>query len=151
MNQIKIFILAFSLFSCALFIPGLSEYNKAKKYYNNRSYDLAVEYSYSSLLKKIDNEKAIQLFELSFTSAVNSHNSALSSLFKIEDDSKWPEIVKEYKSLMNLNNIIKELKPLLERELSYSDAKEKLNSFINLLLIQDNFKSGKVKIDVDPY
>tara|TARA_X000000950_G_C13671804_1_gene560282 strand:- start:526 stop:798 length:273 start_codon:yes stop_codon:yes gene_type:complete len=39
----------------------------------------------------------------------------------------------------------------LERELSYSDAKEKLNSFINLLLIQDNFKSGKVKIDVDPY
>ena len=119
MNRIKILFLSFSLFSCALFIPGLSEYNKAKKYYNNRSYDLAVEYSYSSLLKKIDNEKAIQLFELSFASAVNSHNSALSSLFKIEDDSKWPEIVKEYKSLMNLNNIIKELKPLLERELSY--------------------------------
>ena len=119
MNRIKVLFLSFSLFSCALFIPGLSEYNKAKKYYNNRSYDLAVEYSYSSLLRKIDNEKAIQLFELSFTSAVNSHNTALSSLFKIEDDSKWPEIVKEYKALMKLNGIIKELKPLLERELSY--------------------------------
>ena len=89
MNRIKVLFLSFSLFSCALFIPGLSEYNKAKKYYNNRSYDLAVEYSYSSLLRKIDNEKAIQLFELSFTSAVNSHNTALSSLFKIEDDSMF--------------------------------------------------------------
>ena len=30
-----------------------------------------------------------------------------------------PDIVKEYKSLVKLNDIIKELKPLLEKELSY--------------------------------
>ena len=119
MNRIKILILSLSLFSCALFIPGYSDYNKAKKYYNNRSYDLAVEYAYSSLLRKVDNKKAIKLFELSFTNAVSNHISALSSLFKIEADSKWPDIVKEYKSLIKLNGIIKELKPLLEKELSY--------------------------------
>ena len=100
MNRIKILILSLSLFSCALFIPGYSDYNKAKKYYNNRSYDLAVEYAYSSLLRKVDNKKAIKLFELSFTNAVSNHISALSLLFKIEGDSKWPDVVKEYKSLI---------------------------------------------------
>ena len=119
MNYFKILIISLSFFSCALFIPGHSEYNKAKKYYNDRSYDLAVEYAYSSLLIKIDNEKAIKLFELSFTNAVDNHNSTLGSLFKIADDSKWPGIAKEYRSLMKLNDIIKKLKPLLEKELSY--------------------------------
>ena len=119
MNHIKILIISLSLFSCALFIPGHSEYSKAKKYYNDRSYDLAVEYAYSSLLIKTDNEKAIKLFELSFTNAVDYHNSTIGSLFKIADDSKWPGIAKEYRSLMKLNDIIRKLKPLLEKELSY--------------------------------
>ena len=54
------------IFSCALFIPGLSDYNSAKKQFRIGQFDVAAYHSYNSLLKNLDNKKAFDLFELSF-------------------------------------------------------------------------------------
>ena len=39
----------------------------------------------------------------------------------------------------------------VERDLSYSDSKQKLRRFVNGLLSHDNFKGVKVRLDVDPF
>ena len=39
----------------------------------------------------------------------------------------------------------------VERDLSYSDSKQKLSRFVNGLLSHDNFKGVKVRVDVDPF
>jgi len=39
----------------------------------------------------------------------------------------------------------------VERDLSYSDSKQKLIRFVNGLLSDDNFKGVKVRVDVDPF
>ena len=109
-------LLNFSLliiFSCALFIPGLSDYNSAKKQFRIGQFDVAAYHSYNSLLKKIDNKKAFDLFELSFNLAIDNHNKRLSELFKVSDESKWPEIVNIYKSLTQLNQYLTTLKPII--------------------------------------
>ena len=112
-------LLNFSLliiFSCALFIPGLSDYNNAKKQFRIGQFDVAAFHSYNSLLKKIDNKKAFDLFELSFNLATDNHNKRLSELFKISDESKWPEIVSIYKSLTQLNQYLTTLKPIIDKQ-----------------------------------
>ncbi len=109
----KRFLLFFSIliiFSCALFIPGLSDYNSAKKQFRIGQFDVAAYHSYNSLLKKIDNKKAFDLFELSYNLATDNHNKRLSELFKISDESKWPEIVSIYKSLTQLKSILDHIK-----------------------------------------
>ena len=55
-------LLNFSLlviFSCALFIPGLSDYNSAKKQFRIGQFDVAAYHSYNSLLKNCSNKKNI--------------------------------------------------------------------------------------------
>ena len=39
----------------------------------------------------------------------------------------------------------------IERKLSYPDAKDKLNKFVNAVLSQQNFRGTKIKVDVDPF
>ena len=39
----------------------------------------------------------------------------------------------------------------VERKLSYPDAKDKLNRFVNAVLSQQNLRGTKIKVDVDPF
>ena len=92
------------------------DYNSAKKQFRIGQFDVAAYHSYNSLLKKIDNKKAFDLFELSFNLATDNHNKRLSELFKISDESKWPEIVSIYKSLTQLNQYLTTLKPIIDKQ-----------------------------------
>ena len=57
--------------SCAVFIPGYSDYSTAKKYFKRGQFDLAASHLTKSLTLKPNNKKAIQLFELSYINAVD--------------------------------------------------------------------------------
>ena len=74
--------------SCAIFIPGYSEYSSAKKYYQIGDYDSAVHAVSRSLQIKADNQKGIALLELAYPLAVTRHQSNIDRLNTLEDASK---------------------------------------------------------------
>ena len=74
--------------SCAVFIPGYSDYSSAKKYYKKGQFDLAASHLTKSLTLKPNNKKAIQLFELSYINAVDEHQLTIKSLSSKKNKSK---------------------------------------------------------------
>ena len=106
--------------SCAVFIPGYSDYSSGRKYYFKGQFDSAAQHLSKSLTLKPNNKKAIRLFELSYNSAVSEHQQEISRLLSIEKKSKWPSLVAEYTSLIKLGNHVKRLKPLLKNTINYN-------------------------------
>lgn len=105
--------------SCAVFIPGYSDYSSARKYYFKGQFDLAAQHLSKSLTLKPNNKKAIRLFELSYNSAVSEHQRKINRLLLIENKSKWPRLVTEYSSLIKLGDHVKRLKPMLKNTVNY--------------------------------
>ena len=106
--------------SCAIFIPGYSEYSSAKKYYQFGDYDSAVHSISRSLQIKADNQKGIALLELAYPLAVTRHQSNMNMLNTLEDASKWPDLVYEYEALKNLGNQVELLKSILKIQMNYN-------------------------------
>jgi hypothetical protein len=106
--------------SCAIFIPGYSEYSSAKKYYQFGDYDSAVHSISRSLQIKADNQKGIALLELAYPLAVTRHQSNINMLNTLEDASKWPDLVYEYEALENLGNQVELLKSILKIQMNYN-------------------------------
>ena len=120
--QIYFFIISSILLisSCAIFIPGYSEYSSAKKYYQIGDYDSAVHSISRSLQIKADNQKGIALLELAYPLAVTRHQSNINMLNTLEDASKWPDLVYEYEALENLGNQVELLKSILKIQMNYN-------------------------------
>ena len=106
--------------SCAIFIPGYSEYSSAKKYYQIGDYDSAVHAVSRSLEIKADNQKGIALLELAYPLAVKRHQSNIAKLNTLEDTSKWPDLVYEYEALESLGNQVELLKSILKIQMNYN-------------------------------
>ena len=106
--------------SCAIFIPGYSEYSSAKKYYQIGDYDSAVHAVSRSLQIKADNQKGIALLELAYPLAVKRHQSNIAKLNTLEDTSKWPDLVYEYEALESLGNQVELLKSILKIQMNYN-------------------------------
>ena len=121
-TQISFFIISSILLisSCAIFIPGYSEYSSAKKYYQIGDYDSAVHSISRSLQIKADNQKGIALLELAYPLAVTRHQSYVDKLNTLEDASKWPDLVYEYEALQNLGNQVELLKSILKIQMNYN-------------------------------
>ena len=117
----RFFFLTFLFYfmSCAVFIPGYSDYSSARKYYFKGQFDLAAQHLSKSLTLKPNNKKAIRLFELSYNSAVSEHQRKINRLLLIENKSKWPRLVTEYSSLIKLGDHVKRLKPMLKNTVNY--------------------------------
>ena len=106
--------------SCAIFIPGYSEYSSAKKYYQFGDYDSAVHSISRSLQIKANNQKGIALLELAYPLAVTRHQSNINMLNALEDASKWPDLVYKYEALENLGNQVELLKSILKIQMNYN-------------------------------
>ena len=111
-------ILIFS--SCAIFIPGYSDYASAKRFYAMRHYDSAVFSVSSSLRIKQDNPKGIALLEIAYPLAVHYHQARIENLETIEDKSKWPKLVREYEAIQKLGTEVQLLKPILQSGANYT-------------------------------
>ena len=105
--------------SCAIFIPGYSDYASAKRYYSNRQYDAAVFSVSNSLRIKPKNPKGINLLESAYPLAIHGHKSKIEKLETVTDKSKWPKLVVEYEALQKLGTMIKFLKPILQNGEDY--------------------------------
>ena len=114
MKKIHFLSFFFFLISCALFIPGYSDYSSGKKYYTYGNYDKATFHLSRSLTIKPDNDKALKLFELTYDLAVEKHNRKISELSLNDNKSKWPLLVEEYRSLIKLGSYASNLKPILK-------------------------------------
>jgi hypothetical protein len=114
-----ILLLIFFNFSCAIFIPGYSDYSSAKKYFEIGDYDSAVHAISRSLRIKADNQKGIRLLESAYPHAVRRHQSNIDRLKTLEDSSKWPDLVYEYEVLQNLGNEVESLKSALKIQINY--------------------------------
>ena len=119
MKRVYLLTCLFYFMSCAVFIPGYSDYSSAKKYYKKGQFDLAASHLTKSLTLKPNNKKAIQLFELSYINAVDEHQLTIKSLSSIKNKSKWPLLVTEYSALIKLGKHVNKLKPLLKSTLNY--------------------------------
>ena len=121
-TQLYFFIISsiFLISSCAIFIPGYSEYSSAKKYYQIGDYDAAVHSISRSLQIKADNQKGIALLELAYPLAVTRHQSNIDRLKTLEDASKWPDLVYEYEALESLGNQVELLKSILKIQVNYN-------------------------------
>ena len=121
-TQLSFFIISSILLisSCAIFIPGYSEYSSAKKYYQIGDYDSAVHAISRSLQIKADNQKGIALLELAYPLAVTRHQSNIDRLKTLEDASKWPDLVYEYEALESLGNQVELLKSILKIQVNYN-------------------------------
>ena len=121
-------IICFSLLlvSCALFIPGYSDYSSAKKSLKNNDYDSAVYYVARSLNAKPNNKKAIRLLEIAYSQAVTLHKQTIKKLSaqtrskSNEDKAKWPQLVHEYEALIKLGSTIDGLRPVLMSAVNYN-------------------------------
>ena len=121
-TQLSFFIISSILLisSCAIFIPGYSEYSSAKKYYQIGDYDSAVHAVSRSLEIKADNQKGIALLELAYPLAVTRHQSNIDKLKTLEDASKWPDLVYEYEALESLGNQVELVKSILKIQMNYN-------------------------------
>ena len=115
-------ILTLLFSSCAIFIPGYSDYASAKRYYSIRNYDSAVFSVSHSLRIKPNNPKGISLLESAFPLAVHYHQSKVDDLKLMEDKSKWPKLVKEYEALQKLATEVQLLTPILQTGANYTLA-----------------------------
>ena len=119
----KRFFFVISLFyfmSCAFFITGYGDYSSGKKYFKKGQYDLAAYHLSKSLTLKPKNKKAIYLFELSYDIAVGEHKQNISKLLSINNNSKWPQLVKEYNMLVELGKYVNNLRALLKNNVNYN-------------------------------
>ena len=107
------------LTSCALFIPGYSDFSAGKKYYTYGNYDKATYHLSKSLTIKPDNDKALKLFELTYELAVDKHIKIISELSLNDNKSKWPLLVSEYKTLIKLGSYVSLLNPILKKMIDY--------------------------------
>ncbi len=121
-TQLSFFIISSILLicSCAIFIPGYSEYSSAKKYYQIGDYDSAVHAVSRSLQIKADNQKGISLLEIAYPLAVTRHQSNIDKLKTLEDASKWPDLVYKYEALESLGNQVELLKSILKIQMNYN-------------------------------
>ena len=119
MKKIHFLSFFFFLISCAIFIPGYSDYSSGKKYYSYGNYDKATFHLSRSLTIKPDNDKALKLFELTYDLAVEKHNRKISELSLNDNKSKWPLLVEEYRSLIKLGSYATNLKPILKKLINY--------------------------------
>ena len=119
MKRIHLICISLFLMSCAIFIPGYSDYSSGKKYFSYGNYDKAAYHLYSSLTIKPNNDKALKLFELTYELAVEQHAEKVSELSLKDNKSKWPLIVEEYKSLIKLGSYVNRLKPILKKVVNY--------------------------------
>ena len=121
-TQLSFFIISSILLisSCAIFIPGYSEYSSAKKYYQIGDYDSAVHAVSRSLQIKADNQKGIALLEIAYPLAVTRHQSNIDRLNTLEDASKWPDLVYEYEALESLSSQVELLKSILKIQMNYN-------------------------------
>jgi hypothetical protein len=115
-------ILTLLFSSCAIFIPGYSDYASAKRYYSIRNYDSAVFSVSHSLRIKPNNPTGISLLESAFPLAVHYHQSKVDDLKLMEDKSKWPKLVKEYEALQKLATEVQLLTPILQTGANYTLA-----------------------------
>ncbi len=126
------------MMSCAIFIPGYSDYSSAKKYYKMGQFDMSAYHLSKSLTLKPNNKKAIDLFILSYNNSVNEHQQNIKKLLSINNKSKWPRLVTEYSMLIKLGSYVYTLQPILKNAVNYelelivddyddkiSDAKER--------------------------
>ena len=104
MKRIHLISISLFLMSCAIFIPGYSDFSSGKKYFSYGNYDKATYHLYRSLTIKPNNDKALKLFELTYDLAVEKHVEKISELSLKDDKSKWPIMVEEYKSLIKLGS-----------------------------------------------
>ena len=105
--------------SCAIFIPGYSDYASAKRHYTIRQYDAAVFSVSNSLRIKPKNPKGINLLESAYPLAIHGHKSKIEKLEEVTDKSKWPKLVVEYEALQKLGTIVQFLKPILKNSENY--------------------------------
>lgn len=132
MKRFYLLLCILYLTSCAIFIPGYSDYSSAKKYYKKGQFDLAAYHLSKSLTLKSNNNKAIYLFELSYKNAVRDHQQKINKLLLIKNKSKWPSLVTEYTSLITLGNHVSKLKPFLKSTVNY-DLNLKVDDFYDEL------------------
>ena len=128
MKRIHLISISLFLMSCAIFIPGYSDFSSGKKYFSYGNYDKATYHLYRSLTIKPNNDKALKLFELTYDLAVERHAEKISELSLKDNKSKWPIMVQEYKSLIKLGSYVNKLKPILKKVIDY-DLDLKVNDY----------------------
>ena len=128
MKRIHLISISLFLMSCAIFIPGYSDFSSGKKYFSYGNYDKATYHLYRSLTIKPNNDKALKLFELTYDLAIEQHAEKISELSLKDNKSKWPLIVEEYKSLIKLGSYVNKLKPILKKVVDY-DLDLKVNNY----------------------
>ena len=128
MKRIHLISISLFLMSCAIFIPGYSDFSSGKKYFSYGNYDKATYHLYRSLTIKPNNDKALKLFELTYDLAVERHAEKISELSLKDNKSKWPIMVQEYKSLIKLGSYVNKLKPILKKVVDY-DLDLKVNNY----------------------
>jgi hypothetical protein len=119
MKRIHLISISLFLMSCAIFIPGYSDFSSGKKYFSYGNYDKATYHLYRSLTIKPNNDKALKLFELTYDLAVERHAEKISELSLKDDKSKWPIMVEEYKSLIKLGSYVNKLEPILKKVVNH--------------------------------
>ena len=107
------------MISCAIFIPGYSDYSSAKKYYKMGQFDMSAYHLSKSLTLKPNNKKAIDLFISSYNNSVNEHQQNIKKLLSINNKSKWPRLVTEYSMLIKLGSYVYTLQPILKNTVNY--------------------------------
>ena len=142
MKKIHFLSFFYFLISCALFIPGYSDYSSGKKYYTYGNYDKATFHLSRSLTIKPDNDKALKLFELTYDLAVEKHNRKISELSLNDNKSKWPLLVEEYRSLIKLGSYASNLKPILKKLINY-DLQLLVKDYSNELSNLDSRSNNK--------
>ena len=128
MKRIHLISISLFLMSCAIFIPGYSDFSSGKKYFSYGNYDKATYHLYRSLSIKPNNDKALKLFELTYDLAVEKQVEKISELSLKDDKSKWPIMVEEYKSLIKLGSYVNKLEPILKKVVNY-DLNLKVNNY----------------------
>ena len=66
MKRIHLISISLFLMSCAIFIPGYSDFSSGKKYFSYGNYDKATYHLYRSLTIKPNNDKALNKLPISF-------------------------------------------------------------------------------------
>ncbi|MCF7885102.1 MAG: CsgG/HfaB family protein [Candidatus Marinimicrobia bacterium] len=109
---LSVFSILLLLTNCATFTEYGKLEAKAREYYTNGSYDLAVNKCVKALKTNPKYKKARELIQNSFRAATKHHNREIKQLKASNNKYKWDDIVDHYKSLNKINNYIATLPPI---------------------------------------
>ena len=88
----------------------------AEKNYQTNDYEAALEATVRSLKLKPDYEKAQNLVLIFFNAAVEKRENYIKALNAATAKFKWDNIVVEYLMLIEINNLVKNLPPLVHKQ-----------------------------------